>query len=243
MFDGRIVVVAAHPDDETIGLGGQLASFRDVFLVHVTDGAPRSRPDWKSYARARRAELLEAAAIAGIPADRCLEAGLPDQEASRHLVELSCHLSRLFDELKPAVIFTHPFEGGHPDHDAAAFAVHHAAHSAELWEFCSYHRSPLSAEIETGCFACAGDGQKIELDSGQRFQKQRMLACFATQRETLRCFRVDHEYIRRAPDYDFTQPANAGRLFYESYDWGINGSEWLRLARQAERRIAPCLNL
>ncbi len=273
MYDQRIVVVAAHPDDETIGLGGQLASMQDVFLVHVTDGAPRSRPDWKSYKEARRAELLAAAAIAGIPEDRCLEIGIPDQEAARRLVELSCHLSRLFAELQPSIVFTHPYEGGHPDHDACAFAVHYAEYPAELWEFASYHRSPLSAEIESGCFLSeaatrAGEpalqpasawvqgkaGKNAGLPPGvaaphvlklteeQRQQKQRMLDCFSTQRDTLGWFRVDDECIRRAPAYDFCEPAHAGRLFYESYDWGVSPSEWLRLARRADRMIAPCLS-
>src|ERR1041385_7109347 len=135
MFDRRTVVVAAHPDDETIGLGGQLASMSEVFLVHVTDGAPRSRPDWKTYSATRRAELLAAAAIAGIPENRCIEIGLADQESARHLIELSCHLSRIFADVRPEVVFTHPYEGGHPDHDACAFAVAHAECDAERWEF------------------------------------------------------------------------------------------------------------
>src|SRR6266404_4759295 len=154
---GRVVAVVAHPDDETIGFGGQLESIRDITLIHVTDGAPRSRRDWRSYARTRRSELLAAAAIARIPAARCLEVGLADQEASRHMVELTCHLARVFSELAPDLIFTHPYEGGHPDHDATAFAVQHAIHvkplrAPMLIEFASYHRNPSSDSIEVGCF-------------------------------------------------------------------------------------------
>ncbi len=37
----RVLVVVAHPDDETIGAGALLARLRDVRVVHVTDGAPR----------------------------------------------------------------------------------------------------------------------------------------------------------------------------------------------------------
>ncbi len=37
----RVMIVVAHPDDETIGLGAQLRRFEDALLVHVTDGAPR----------------------------------------------------------------------------------------------------------------------------------------------------------------------------------------------------------
>ncbi|MBV9250682.1 MAG: hypothetical protein JO227_15715, partial [Acetobacteraceae bacterium] len=37
----RSAVVVAHPDDETVGAGASLRLFRDLTLVHVTDGAPR----------------------------------------------------------------------------------------------------------------------------------------------------------------------------------------------------------
>jgi hypothetical protein len=69
-----------------------------------------------------------------------------------------------------------------------------------------------------------------------------MLDCFSSQRETLRWFRVDDEPIRRAPDYDFSEPPHPGRLFYDSYNWGMTGTEWLRLARRASRLIGTCLN-
>ena len=238
--NSRIVVVAAHPDDETIGMGGQLASLANVTLLHVTDGSPRRRPVWKHYAQTRRAELLRAASLAGIPPERCTEIGLPDQEACRHLVELSCHLSRLFDELKPEVIFTHPFEGGHPDHDATAFAVHHAT-AARIVEFSSYHRG-AHGDVETGCFLPHTAGVSIPLTREQKSLKRRMLDCFATQRETLGWFRVDCECFRRAPAYDFTRPPHAGRLFYESFDWGCDGVEWHRHARRAQERIGTCLS-
>ena len=241
MPDGPIVIVAAHPDDETIGIGGQLSSFRDVYLIHTTDGAPRCRPDWKAYAQTRRQELIEAMRIAGIPEDRCLEAGIPDQQASKHLIELTCHLSRVFERLRPSRIFTHPYEGGHPDHDATAFAVHHAA-TTEIWEFSSYHRNLQTAEIETACFLQSEKPAQIcTLSPLQIEQKQKMLACFSSQRDTLQWFSVDRECTRPAPEYDFTEPPHAEPLFYDSYDWGTTGAEWLRLARQAESRIGKCL--
>src|SRR5689334_1933438 len=82
----RTVVVVAHPDDETIGLGAQLRRFRDLLIVHVTDGAPRRIGDAvrsgfdgpAAYAAARRKELESAMAIAGVPMDALVQLEVPD---------------------------------------------------------------------------------------------------------------------------------------------------------------------
>ena len=70
-----VMIVLAHPDDETIGMGAQLCRFRNALLVQITDGAPRAGLDAaahgfagiREYAFARRIELyaaLDAAAVA-----------------------------------------------------------------------------------------------------------------------------------------------------------------------------------
>jgi N-acetylglucosamine malate deacetylase 2 len=103
-------------------------------LLHVTNGAPRNLLDaraagfvgWQDYAAARRQELLAALRLAGIEATRTVQLGMPDQEASFRLVELAAALAAKFSALRPEVVMTHAYEGGHPDHDATAFAVHTA---------------------------------------------------------------------------------------------------------------------
>ena len=92
-----MICFAAHPDDETIGAGGQLSRWPAVRIVHATDGAPRNMEDARrygflsraAYARARREEVIAALRLAGIPPARsvCLE--FSDQECCRRLVELT----------------------------------------------------------------------------------------------------------------------------------------------------------
>jgi LmbE family N-acetylglucosaminyl deacetylase len=239
---GHVVAVVAHPDDETIGFGGQLESIRDFTLIHVTDGAPRSRPDWRNYAEIRRAEVLAAVKIAGVPENRCLTVNLPDQEASAHLVELTCDLSRLFSQIRPDLVFTHAYEGGHPDHDATAFAVHHALQFRvedlpAVIEFASYHRSPSTGSIEVGCFLRepAREPLEVVLNKREMNTKRRMLACFTSQSEALAQFRDDIECFRYAPNYDFTELPHPGLPYYESFNWGTTAAEWRRRAKHAQR--------
>ena len=93
-----ISIVAAHPDDEVIGLGGQLSILKDSAVLHVTDGATRNHPEGASYAARRRAELLAALQIAGVPEERAISLNFADQEASLRLTAVAERLRDLWLE-------------------------------------------------------------------------------------------------------------------------------------------------
>ncbi|TIW41590.1 MAG: hypothetical protein E5V71_11140, partial [Mesorhizobium sp.] len=86
----EIMIVVAHPDDETIGIGGHLAGLRGSRIVHVTDGAPRDLDDaraygfetWQDYAEARHRELETALAAAELPSTAMISLGYPDKQAA-----------------------------------------------------------------------------------------------------------------------------------------------------------------
>lgn len=244
----RVVVVVAHPDDETIGAGALLARLRDPVVVHVTDGAPRDRRWWgrpdlpsrEAYAGLRRAELAAALAEAGIAEEQCRSLGWTDQETAHDLLRLADELGELLRRLEPTLVLTHPYEGGHPDHDSVAFAVA-AAHremaregaAPPVAEFTSYHAR--DGVLRTGEFLPFPGAEEVRVDLSpeERERKGRMLARFASQAETLRPFGTEHERFRTAPAYDFTRPPAPGPLHYEQFDWGVTGEAWRARAREA----------
>ncbi|TCH98116.1 PIG-L family deacetylase [Roseococcus sp. SYP-B2431] len=245
-----VLVVAAHPDDEVIGIGAQLPRFHDITLLHVTDGAPRDGgdaamhgfADTASYAAARREELEAALALAGIPAERALNCGIPDQQAALWLADLTREVAARITALRPAAIVTHAYEGGHPDHDATAFAVHAALRLMDgptpvLLEMAGYHAGPQG--MRTGCFLPAGEDGAVRLavPPAALVCKRRMMACFVTQQRVLAEFPIDGEMLRPAPRYDFAQPPHPGRLHYENHPWGMTGEAFRERVAEASQPL------
>jgi LmbE family N-acetylglucosaminyl deacetylase len=245
----RVVLVVAHPDDEVAGAGARLAHLHDATIVCVTDGAPRDMWDARTYgfvtraayADARRAERASALAIAGVSDMRVEELGVADKEASRALVGLTKALDTVLARIGPDFVLTHPYEGGHPDHDAVAFAVHGAVRAMRergtepppVLEFASYHLR--DGEMVTGEFVHDARVPEctIALTDAERALKRRMYDAYFTQRHTLARFGVDVERFRVAPEYDFAAPPPGQGVLYDRFPWGMRSDEWRALARSA----------
>ena len=248
-----IAIIAAHPDDEVAGAGSLIPSMKRGWLVHVTDGAPRDLIDAlangiitrEQYALARNREARAALAVAGFPEERLVTMGLVDQEASLDMAGLARAICALIVRLKPDAVLTHPYEGGHPDHDATAFAVH--AGVALLARAREHESTPVPEILEMACYhAGAGSGLVtgtfLEEDGEPVVQnipaealelKERMISCFTTQQRALGMFDLATERYRAAPRYDFTAPPHPGVLLYELYSWGMEGDRFNHLAREA----------
>jgi LmbE family N-acetylglucosaminyl deacetylase len=244
------LVFVSHPDDEVVALGGRFMRHARSIFLHVTDGAPRNGADAARYGfpsndacrAARRHELAAAYDLAGVPADHRLELGIPDQEAATHLDRIADALATTIREYGIAAIVTHPYEGGHPDHDACAVVARctvdslPAGERPAIIEAAFYHRGPRGIDTETFLLA-PGDDPCIERVLGEEDQrlKQTLFACFPTQRETLAYFGTEVERYRIAPRYDFTRAPQEGLLFYEQFDWGMTGERFRRLVKDAGR--------
>jgi LmbE family N-acetylglucosaminyl deacetylase len=235
----RTLLVVAHPDDESVGAGAQLARLAELTLALVTDGAPRDLAfaqkagctTREEYA-ALRARELDLALRRGDTQPERVMLGLVDQEAALHLPRVIAFVMALIERVRPEAILTHPYEGGHPDHDAAAFAVAVAL-----------ERSGVAvAHFEMAYYNARGDGAflpggpadvVVPLSDEARARKQAMFAAHASQAHVLGRFPVDSERFRVAPDYDFGKPPHEGQLYYERYGWKVNGELFRELCKVA----------
>ena len=247
----RAAVVVAHPDDESIGCGAQLARFSDVQVVHVTDGAPRDGVDARrlgfdspaDYAAGRRAELEAAMSLAGIAPDRLRSLGWPDQETPANLPALTRSLVDILEDRQ--VVLTHAYEGGHADHDAAALAVRAACAllrragtaAPDIIEMPLYRAGPEGILAQS--FAPADvPVTVIRLDWAEQQLKQAMYAAHGSQHDVLLLFRVDMEWFRPAPRCDFRELPNGGSVYYDGRPWGMKSAGWLTLAATALAELA-----
>ena len=145
--DQPFIVLAPHPDDESLGTGGLIALARSrgqsVSVVLLTNGS-KSHPNSKKYPRdrlisLRRSELNEAAEILGLPSGSLLELGLPDAAAPTSGPEFEKALDAVAELIVSSgarsVFVTWRYDP-HCDHQAAAHLGMElrARHpSLELW--------------------------------------------------------------------------------------------------------------
>lgn len=124
------LVVAPHPDDESLGCGGLIAEAARlgavVHIVVVTDGARSHagsgthRPE--TLRRLRRDETLEAVAVLGVPPARVSFLDLPDGHAPLGGAAAEAagqRLASLARDIAAGTIFTSWDYDTHPDHVAA----------------------------------------------------------------------------------------------------------------------------
>jgi LmbE family N-acetylglucosaminyl deacetylase len=237
----RVLIVTAHPDDETLAFGTLMRRLGGVRIVLATDGSPRDMLSQQrlgfdsvgAYRDARHAELIAALAVAGLAPAQLIRLEFPDKQLAGNLTPFAAALRRLFDERQIEAVLTHAYEGGHPDHDAVAAAVTLATRGSaiEVVE-APFYRS------RNGRFAVQSftpiEGIPIvetPLTPQEAAHKLGMVACYPSQAGLLDGFQPRVERFRHMPAHDFTQPPNGGEVDYEKtfFPW----TDWAKATAHA----------
>lgn len=249
----RLIVVAAHPDDETLGAAGLMARATalgvPVHVVVATDGEashPRSPTTTPlELAARRRAEVVAAVDLAAPAATvDCL--GLTDGRLRDHREELAAHLESLGidDGTLVAAPWRHDGHGDHEVAGAVADRVTRAA-GARLLEYpvWMWHwGAPDHEDVPWGRFAI------LELEDSERAGKRRALSAHVSQVHPLSDAPGDevlldrgfHEHFERTFEVFIATPENRtlSREFFDNFyagsddPWGFE-TRWYEVRKRA----------
>ncbi|MFJ6213271.1 PIG-L deacetylase family protein [Streptomyces sp. NPDC092296] len=181
-----VLLVAAHPDDEVLGLGGTIARLAAagarLRLAAVTDGEashPRSTaPAARDLARVRRAEARRALDALGAADTEIVPLGLPDTGVARYEQQLTDRLAGLLTGFD---LCAAPWSGDvHTDHEAAGRAALAAGAATGV--------PVLQYPVWAWHWARPGDPRvpwhraaRVSLDGAAVARKRAALDCFASQ--------------------------------------------------------------
>ena len=113
----NILIIAAHPDDEVLGMGGtikKLSKKNKIFLCVVTEGSTAQYTD-KKMIQVRKNACIKAGKLLGISQFEFLE--LPDMKLDTisHL-DINRMLEKIIKKFKPQVVYPTPINDLNMDH-------------------------------------------------------------------------------------------------------------------------------
>ncbi|NET38664.1 MAG: PIG-L family deacetylase, partial [Cyanothece sp. SIO1E1] len=149
----KLMAIVAHPDDESLGLGGTLAKYAaegvEVSVLMATKGergrfgTAAQSPGLDVVGKTRAEELLRACQVLGVQHVRFLgyiDGDLDQAPAEQIIEEIALHIR----DLQPQVVLSFGPEGayGHPDHIAISQFTTAAILKAAMAEFEALNSKP-----------------------------------------------------------------------------------------------------
>jgi LmbE family N-acetylglucosaminyl deacetylase len=193
--DRPFIVIAPHPDDESLACGGLIAGACEQGLrtkvVMVSDGVG-SHPNSKAYPPERLRSLREeearqAAAELGLGPKEILFLGLPDRFVPHNGEEAERAIATIADcvrEIGAGSLFVSWRHDPHCDHEASyriARAVQRRVGEVRLFEYVVWgHTLPPSTEVDP-----VRSGFRISIDQDAQEKKRRAIAAHRSQTTAL----------------------------------------------------------
>ncbi len=221
----NVLVLAAHPDDETIACGGLLQRASTGLIVFAVDGAPRRYGFEKKFGSLQNYSVTRfgeaSRALSFVPHCRshrlATEQGtwFTDQHLFLSLPAAFISLERFAREFSPDLLVSHAFEGGHIDHDACHFLAKQLARSFGLpaLEFPLYRKSSHGQDVFQR-FKESREGEfALQLSQQELQVKRRMLRQYRTQQGLTGVFSQGTERFRQLVQTEDAAPDWSGYPF------------------------------
>ncbi len=131
----RILVLAPHQDDETLGCGGRIIQLQkagaEVTVVYTTDGrlANCQFMESEEVVLTRKAEAIAACDVLGIPEENVVFLGFHDASLSAQIDAVAKELMGVILQCQPTEIYFPYSHDFHPDHEATTQAAMKALES------------------------------------------------------------------------------------------------------------------
>lgn len=193
-----VLVFAAHPDDDILGIGTVLYRHRlndeKIKVVFVTNGTAGNGESWyrrkakaKYRANLRYHEGSLALAQIGVPKKNIYCLGIPDGGTQRYMNQMAVDISVLINQLNPKRVYVHGIEGGHIDHDVTSFSVKSVCDKlgyTNVFEYTQYNPTqPIGAEKVMFLSSTIDNVgvEVIEISEVERKIKRKMLSFHKSQ--------------------------------------------------------------
>jgi LmbE family N-acetylglucosaminyl deacetylase len=222
----RTLVIAPHPDDESIAAGGLLqraiAAGGEVRVIIVTDGDNNPWPvrylkkkvrvndaDRAEWGALRREESRRALATLGVPASASIFLGYPDRllttMARRGDVRVRDAIAATIESFAPSLLIIPSAFDLHPDHRAIGWFVHDVAKGCEIVTYIIHGHPPH----ERLAF-------RLDLNAEEAARKRAAIECHQTQLVLSRTRFLS--YARSVEEF-FHPEFEIARLDSRVHDW------------------------
>jgi LmbE family N-acetylglucosaminyl deacetylase len=225
----RTLVIAPHPDDESIAAGGLLqraiAAGGEVHVIVVTDGDNNPWPirylkkkvhindaDRAEWGALRREESRRALATLGVPATASTFLGYPDRllttMARRGDLRVREAIAASIEAFAPSLLVIPSAFDLHPDHRAIGWFAHDAAKGANIVTYVIHGHPPHDR------FAF-----RVELNAEEAARKRAAIECHQSQLVLSRTRFLS--YARPVEEF-FHPEFGIARLDSRMHDWSCS---------------------
>ncbi len=139
---GTALVIAPHPDDETLACGATIARLRasgqKVRVVVISDGASSTLQENQTTDQlrdVRRKETIQAASLLGVEESELVFLAYPDGRLGEHTAKIGQDLRTQRDRCSPAFILAPHEMDGHPDHKIIGQIVRHLPKTCPIFSY------------------------------------------------------------------------------------------------------------